>query len=210
MNSYKDELLMHYGVKGMHWGIRRYQNSDGSLTNAGKKRYGRKVRKAIKNDPGEIDRLVRMNSEINRQNAAFYNLENQIYGKKAQEVLNSWGADDITFEKDAQLTDLGSEAMERAKWEYDRSPQGKKDSRIKQYDTVKALLEEAESEYYSNVKDFMRKHKMDDRWESKDAREIMQEIRERSRVADNGEFRRILDMTPQELYEYSMKQAKKG
>lgn len=31
--------LMHYGVKGQKWGVRRYQNKDGSLTNAGKKRY---------------------------------------------------------------------------------------------------------------------------------------------------------------------------
>lgn len=31
--------LTHYGVKGMHWGIRRYQNPDGTLTNAGKIRY---------------------------------------------------------------------------------------------------------------------------------------------------------------------------
>lgn len=33
------EALMHYGIKGMKWGIRRYQNKDGSLTPAGKKRY---------------------------------------------------------------------------------------------------------------------------------------------------------------------------
>lgn len=31
--------LAHYGIKGMHWGIRRYQNPDGTLTNAGKVRY---------------------------------------------------------------------------------------------------------------------------------------------------------------------------
>jgi hypothetical protein len=31
--------LMHYGIKGMRWGIRRYQNEDGSLTPLGKKRY---------------------------------------------------------------------------------------------------------------------------------------------------------------------------
>lgn len=37
--------LYHYGVKGMRWGVRRYQNQDGSLTNAGKKRY-----KATKGD----------------------------------------------------------------------------------------------------------------------------------------------------------------
>jgi hypothetical protein len=31
--------LYHWGIKGMRWGVRRYQNKDGSLTPAGKKRY---------------------------------------------------------------------------------------------------------------------------------------------------------------------------
>lgn len=30
--------LYHWGIKGMKWGVRRYQNKDGTLTNAGKKR----------------------------------------------------------------------------------------------------------------------------------------------------------------------------
>ena len=34
--------LYHHGVKGMKWGVRRYQNKDGSLTPAGKKRYSLK------------------------------------------------------------------------------------------------------------------------------------------------------------------------
>ncbi len=34
--SYDDTYLMHHGVKGMHWGVRRYRNYDGSLTAAGK------------------------------------------------------------------------------------------------------------------------------------------------------------------------------
>lgn len=33
-----DTELTHWGVKGMKWGVRRYQNKDGSLTKAGKKR----------------------------------------------------------------------------------------------------------------------------------------------------------------------------
>lgn len=32
--------LEHYGIPGMKWGVRRYMNKDGSLTDAGKKRYG--------------------------------------------------------------------------------------------------------------------------------------------------------------------------
>lgn len=31
--------LEHHGIKGMKWGIRRYQNADGSYTSAGKDRY---------------------------------------------------------------------------------------------------------------------------------------------------------------------------
>lgn len=34
-----DDYLAHHGVLGMKWGIRRYRNKDGSLTDAGKKRY---------------------------------------------------------------------------------------------------------------------------------------------------------------------------
>jgi len=32
--------LMHHGIKGQKWGVRKYQNQDGSLTPEGRKRYG--------------------------------------------------------------------------------------------------------------------------------------------------------------------------
>lgn len=36
---YHSDYLEHHGIKGMRWGIRRYQNEDGSLTAEGRKRY---------------------------------------------------------------------------------------------------------------------------------------------------------------------------
>lgn len=40
MNAYEKAYLAHHGIKGMKWGIRRYQTESGELTDAGKRRYG--------------------------------------------------------------------------------------------------------------------------------------------------------------------------
>ena len=43
---YEDnDYLVHYGIKGQRWGIRRFQNKDGTLTEEGKERYGQSSEK---------------------------------------------------------------------------------------------------------------------------------------------------------------------
>ena len=53
--------LCHHGVKGQRWGVRRYQNKDGSLTPSGKKRYIKKYSEEAKSLSNE-----ELRSRVNR------------------------------------------------------------------------------------------------------------------------------------------------
>lgn len=59
---YNDECLMHYGVIGMKWGVRRYQNKNGSLTPEGKRRYS-KFEKQAKEDAAKLDTALVENAK---------------------------------------------------------------------------------------------------------------------------------------------------
>ena len=75
MQTYLDaDELYHHGIKGMKWGVRRFQRKDGSLTSAGKNRY--------LDDPSVKSSKTKMESDRAKQRLA--NAEyNKAYNKAA-------------------------------------------------------------------------------------------------------------------------------
>ena len=53
IHEYSSEELRHHGIKGMKWGFRRYQNKDGSLTPAGRKRYDKEI-ESLKSEKAQL------------------------------------------------------------------------------------------------------------------------------------------------------------
>ncbi len=64
-----DELY-HHGTIGQKWGIRRYQNEDGTLTPAGKQRYGKGLGEYATKKEGVVRKLATGNWFLGRKQLA--------------------------------------------------------------------------------------------------------------------------------------------
>lgn len=84
--------LYHWGIKGMRWGVRRYQNKDGSLTKAGKKRYDaeneklKEREKTIKNQERTKAKLAKLDAKKAELDAREEALKNPSKAKMADDT----------------------------------------------------------------------------------------------------------------------------
>ena len=167
--------LYHYGVKGMKWGVRRYQSQDGSLTPAGKKRYSSNVVEA---------------KAAYKQAKKDYN---QAFGKAYNRNIGSFSP--IKKHRDASTQRWEdafdkAETLNKAKAEYKQAKKLAKD-------TYKKAENDAFARYEKSIADIEKNYKRGQMLSEKDqAREAAVESQYRKDVAAaKTEYNRAMGKT---------------
>lgn len=86
MNDFNElHALYHHGIKGQKWGIRRFQNEDGTLTDEGKRRYGAD---SVENLDENSKRIYKLDRKQSVKDAKAEREElSKVYGKSTADLM---------------------------------------------------------------------------------------------------------------------------
>ena len=94
--------LNHHGIKGQKWGRRRYQNQDGSLTPAGKQRYGDGERVSLQDTKKLVDKSNEVAKQTQRISEDKRNKKEKIAKKETEEAIR----EHVSKMSDQELRDV--------------------------------------------------------------------------------------------------------
>lgn len=132
--------LQHHGIKGQKWGVRRFQNKDGSLTKAGMERY--------KDDVNSKERYIKKGTQIQNISKKSLNLDDK-NSRRSKRLYVSY----TDYDKD-EYTSLMGNFMYGGDSAYKNTFVVKKDMKVaSDQDVVKAFMEVAKKDPVRTAKD---------------------------------------------------------
>ena len=142
------DILMHHGIKGQRWGVRRFQNPDGSLTNAGKNRYGTTFSEKKNLRREKVNKVKEARKTYDDERKKLHDLEKRKDDIEADTTFNNDKVSNLFFEAKSYWNDEEdrptTDEEDDARWKKYKDEYDKALSHNKEYKKVLNEIEKQE------------------------------------------------------------------